>query len=111
MGDYMASLEKLMARDDVRYHSAHGAAIEKPRQLVRGMMGHRKQRERQILTLLEESPHAITDMVPKMYLDTPEVMYPAAARSVLAAIEYLVQRGELVSDAGVSMDASYQLAR
>jgi glyoxylase-like metal-dependent hydrolase (beta-lactamase superfamily II) len=45
MGDYMASLEKLMARDDVRYHSAHGAAILKPRQLVRGMIGHRRQRE------------------------------------------------------------------
>lgn len=27
MGDYMASLDKLMARDDVRYHSAHGARI------------------------------------------------------------------------------------
>ena len=39
MGDYLASLEKLMARDDVIYHSAHGDAITKPKQLVRGMIG------------------------------------------------------------------------
>ena len=38
MGDYMASLEKLQRRDDKIYHSAHGAAITKPKQLVRGIV-------------------------------------------------------------------------
>ena len=55
MGDYMASLEKLMQRQDKVYHSAHGAAITKPQQLVRGMIGHRRQRENQILRLLGQA--------------------------------------------------------
>jgi len=54
MGDYMASLDKLQARDDTIYYSAHGAPITKPKQLVRGMIGHRRQRENQILRLLSE---------------------------------------------------------
>ena len=49
MGDYMASLAKLYDREDRIYYAAHGAPALKPKQLVRGMIGHRKQRERQIL--------------------------------------------------------------
>ena len=59
MGDYMASLAKLYDRDDRIYYPAHGAPAEKPQQLVRGMIGHRRQRERQILKLLDTAPFAI----------------------------------------------------
>ena len=41
--------------------------------------------------------HIISEMVPKMYQGTPEFMHPAAARSVLAAVEYMIKR-VLVSD-------------
>ena len=54
MGDYMASLDKLRGRDDRIYYPAHGPAVTKPQQLVRGMIGHRMQRERQILKRLAE---------------------------------------------------------
>ena len=54
MGDYMASLDKLRERDDRIYYPAHGPAVTKPQQLVRGLIGHRMQRERQILKLLAE---------------------------------------------------------
>ena len=61
---------------------------------MQAFIEHRREREAQILACIGSGVGLITDMVPKMYLDTPEFMYPAAARSVLAAIEYLVQ-GEL----------------
>ena len=53
MSDYLASLQKLYERTDRIYYPAHGPVVENPRQLVRGMIGHRRQRERQILKLLE----------------------------------------------------------
>ena len=56
MGDYMDSLEKLKKRNDRIYYSAHGEPIKKPQQLVRGMISHRRQREKQIIRLLEDSP-------------------------------------------------------
>jgi glyoxylase-like metal-dependent hydrolase (beta-lactamase superfamily II) len=108
---YMVSLELLLERDDDVYWPTHGPAITDPKPHVRAFIEHRREREAQIVECVGSGVSLIADMVPRMYLETPEVMYPAAARSVLAAIEYLVQRGELVSDAGVSMDANYRLAR
>jgi len=93
MGDYMASLDKLMARDDVRYHSAHGAAIEKPRQLVRGMIGHRRQREAQILRLLGEAERPVSDFIPAMYKGLDPRLIPAAEMSVTAHLIDLEKRG------------------
>ena len=55
MADYMASLEKLHVRDDRIYYPAHGPAVDRPRQLVRGMLGHRRAREKQIMKLLQQA--------------------------------------------------------
>ena len=63
MADYMASLEKLYAREDRVYYPAHGPAVRNPRQLVRGMIGHRRQRERQIVRLLGQRPQSIAELV------------------------------------------------
>ncbi|MEP0391952.1 MAG: MBL fold metallo-hydrolase [Erythrobacter sp.] len=93
MGDYMTSLEKLQARDDKVYHSAHGAAITKPRQLVRGMIGHRRQREKQILRLMGERARTAADFVPDMYKGLDERLVGAARMSVTAHLLDLGKRG------------------
>jgi glyoxylase-like metal-dependent hydrolase (beta-lactamase superfamily II) len=92
MAAYMASLQKLQDRSDRIYYPAHGPAVEKPRQLVRGMMGHRRQRERQILNLVESGTGLIADMVPVMYKGVDKNLHPAAARSVLAHLIDLENR-------------------
>ena len=93
MADYMASLDKLYARDDRIYYPAHGPAVERPRQLVRGMAGHRRQRERQILRLLRDGPQKIQDLVPQMYAGVDRGLWPAAGQSVLAHLIDLERRG------------------
>lgn len=92
MAAYLASLQKLYDRTDRVYYPAHGPAVEKPRQLVRGMIGHRRQRERQILKLVEGGTARIADMVPVMYKGVDEKLHPAAARSVLAHLIDLENR-------------------
>jgi glyoxylase-like metal-dependent hydrolase (beta-lactamase superfamily II) len=99
MTAYMASLQLLQSRDDRVYYPAHGEAITKPRQLVRGMIGHRRQRENQILRLLEQGTGAIEQMVPLMYKSVDQQLWPAAGRSVLAHLIDLERRG-LVSRQG-----------
>lgn len=95
MAAYMASLDKLQAREDRTYYPAHGPAIGNPRQLVRGMIGHRRQRERQIEKLLGEGPQAIAAMVPRMYKGVSEYLWPAAGLSVLAHLIDLERRGRV----------------
>ncbi|MBI1404464.1 MAG: MBL fold metallo-hydrolase [Porphyrobacter sp.] len=98
MGAYMASLEKLLAREDRVYHSAHGEAITKPRQLVRGMIGHRRQRENQILRLLSESARPASGFIPDMYKGLDPRLVPAAEMSVTAHLIDLEKRGLAVHD-------------
>ena len=57
--------------------------------------GQVSRRERQILECINQGTSHILDMVPLMYSDTPELMYPAAARSVLAAMENLVRNQQV----------------
>ena len=96
MTAYMASLALLQERDDTIYLPAHGPPVEKPRLLVRGMIGHRRQRERQIKRLLEPGPARIEEMVPQMYKGVDERLWPAAGRSVLAHLIDMERKGLVV---------------
>ena len=99
MADYMASLQKLQARRDRIYYPAHGPAVEKPQQLLRGMLGHRMQRERQILRILAAGARPIAEIVAEGYPGLNPRLVPAAGRTVLAHLLNLERRG-LVSNSG-----------
>lgn len=98
MALYMQSLQKLHDRADRRLYPAHGPAVDKPRQLVRGMLGHRRQREAQILRLLGKGPQRIVEMVPAMYKGLDPRLTGAAGRSVLAHLVDLHSRGRVSVD-------------
>ena len=106
MSDYMRSMQRLLDRRDAIYYPAHGDPVDNPQRLVRGMMGHRKQREGQIIRFLERNGASeIPDMVAEMYKGVDPRLYPAAGRSVLAHLLDLDGRG-LASATG---DGRWQL--
>ncbi|MGN6277462.1 MAG: MBL fold metallo-hydrolase [Sphingomonas sp.] len=93
MADYLASLAKLMLRDDRVYYPAHGEQIDRPQRFVRSLIGHRKQREGQILRLLARGVGELPAMVDTMYVGIDPRLRPAAERSVLAHLIDLKRRG------------------
>ncbi len=93
MGAYMQSLDLLRRRGDRIFYPAHGPAVTKPAQLVRGMTGHRMQRERQILRLVGGQPRDIPDIVANAYPGLDQRLVPAAGGSVLAHLLDLQKRG------------------
>ena len=93
MAAYMRSMDLLRQRNDRVYYPAHGPAVTKPAQLVRGMIGHRMQRERQILKLIGEQPRDIPDIVAHAYPGLDQRLVPAAGGSVYAHLLDLQQRG------------------
>jgi glyoxylase-like metal-dependent hydrolase (beta-lactamase superfamily II) len=106
MAHYLESLERLMHRDeDELYFAAHGDPIERPQRFVRGLIGHRKQREGQILRLLGRDVGAIPDMVLQMYAGIDPKLHRAAGLSVLAHLIDLERRGIVSHD-----DALWSLA-
>lgn len=99
MAAYMASLEKLRQRQDRVYYPAHGPPVTNPQQYVRGLIGHRMQREKQILRLLGDKPRDIPDIVANAYPGLDPRLVPAAGGSVLAHLLDLEARG-LVESTG-----------
>ncbi len=99
MADYMASLDRLLERDDRTYYPAHGPAVEDPHAHVRRLIEHRRMRERQVLGQLERGEGRIPAMVAEMYAEIDKRLFPAAGRSVLAHLVDLERRG-LVREQG-----------
>jgi glyoxylase-like metal-dependent hydrolase (beta-lactamase superfamily II) len=93
MAAYMASLDKLRNRDDRIYYPAHGPPVTNPQQYVRGLIGHRMQREKQILSLVAEQPRTIPDIVTNAYPALDPRLVPAAGGSVFAHLLDLEKRG------------------
>lgn len=93
MAAYMQSLDKLRRRDDRIYYPAHGEPVTNPQQYVRHLMGHRLQRERQILKLVGERPRPIPDIVANAYPGLDRRLVVAAGGSVLAHLVDLERRG------------------
>ena len=98
MAAYMASLEKLRSRDDRVYYPAHGPPVTNPQQYVRSLIGHRMQRERQILKLVSQQPREIPDIVANAYPGLDSRLVTAAGGSVHAHLLDLQRRGLVVQD-------------
>ena len=109
MNSYMASLDLLLSRDDKIYWPTHGTSIDDPQNFVRAYITHRRGREAQIITRLEAGDETIRQMVATMYVDVDKRLHPAAALSVFAHIQDLVERGKVSCADKPSLDASYQL--
>jgi glyoxylase-like metal-dependent hydrolase (beta-lactamase superfamily II) len=93
MAAYMASLDKLRQRDDRIFYPAHGPPVTNPEQYVRHLMGHRMQREKQILTIVGEAPRAVPAIVASAYPGLDPRLVVAAGGSVLAHLLDLERRG------------------
>lgn len=110
MGDYVASLDKLIARGDRRYLPGHGGPVEDPIAFMRGLKAHRKMRERAILERLGGGDRTIPEIVAAIYREVDPRLHAAAGLSVLAHLEDLVARGVVVADDEVSADGVYRPA-
>jgi len=109
MGDYMASLEKLLARPESVYLPGHGGPVTGAHGFVRGIRSHRLMRERAILERLAAGDETIVEMVKVIYRTTSEKLHGAAALSVLAHLEALVERGSVLTDGPPLIAGRYRL--
>lgn len=108
MGDYMASLDRLIARGDRLLLPGHGGPVRTPRPFLRGLKAHRKMRERAILERIRAGDRTIPEIVRAIYRDTDPRLHRAAGLSVLAHLEDLVARGAVLADPAPAIDAHYE---
>ncbi|MBN9074187.1 MAG: MBL fold metallo-hydrolase [Rhizobiales bacterium] len=110
MADYMASLDKLLARTDTMMLPGHGGPVREPQAFLRGLKAHRRMRERAIVERVLAGDRRIADMVRTIYRTTDPRLHGAAALSVLAHLEDLVATGRVAVDGDVAIDSNFSPA-
>jgi glyoxylase-like metal-dependent hydrolase (beta-lactamase superfamily II) len=108
MSDYMASLDRLIAREDNVLLPGHGGPVSNPRAFMRGLKAHRKMRERAILERLRLGDRSIPEIVRNIYADTDPRLHGAAALSVLAHLEELVSKDAIETDGAPSIGGIFR---
>jgi ribonuclease/clavin/mitogillin len=96
LGDYMDSLNRLLALDLEAIYPAHGPVIHNPTEKIREYIAHRELRERQVLEALGGGPIEVMAIVKQIYVDVPEYLHPAAAGSVRSHLKKLGKEGRVV---------------
>ncbi|MBB3998802.1 MBL fold metallo-hydrolase [Aureimonas pseudogalii] len=110
MSDFMRSLDRLLERDDRQYLPGHGGPVERPQAFVRALKTHRRMREAAILERVRGGDRTIAQIVRQIYRGTDPKLHGAAALSVLAHLEDLVEKGVVVAETAVSLTAEYRPA-
>ncbi len=109
MTDYLASLDRIRARRFDTLWPTHGPPIRDVDAFVAAYAAHRQERIDQITTALRTGPARIRDLIPRLYVDVDPKLWPAASRSMLAAMIHLVRQGELVTEGPPGADSEYRL--
>lgn len=107
MSDYMTSLDRLLERQDTLYLPGHGGPVSDPQTFVRALRTHRRQREHAVLERIRKGDRLIPEMVKVIYAATDPRLHGAAALSVLAHIEDLVDKGLIATDGPPRLSGEY----
>jgi glyoxylase-like metal-dependent hydrolase (beta-lactamase superfamily II) len=101
MRPYQRTLERLRNEfgDAGRIYGGHGPVVEDPRAKIDEYIAHRKTREAELLYALRSGPMTIPQLVTAIYAMTPAVLWPAAARQLLAYLIALSEEGAVTAHA------------
>jgi len=107
MRDYMASLDRLAQRPERLLLPGHGPPVDDGRGRIEELRQHRLAREAAILARVRAGEAAIPAMVRSIYRDIDPALHPAAALSVLAHLELLVERGDVAAEGPARLDGRF----
>ena len=98
MGDYLASLERLLDEPVTTLFPAHGSPQGAAKRRIRALIEHRRAREAKVVEALAAAPRPIAELLEHAYADTPRELWPWAERSLLAHLLKLERDGRAQRD-------------
>jgi glyoxylase-like metal-dependent hydrolase (beta-lactamase superfamily II) len=112
MADYLKSLDVLLSRREDHYLPGHGAPVPSAHAYVKGLKTHRIMRERAILEQVANGVDSIGRIVSVLYRTVPEKLHGAAAMTVLAHLESLIEAGKVdCLDAEATLASRFVVAK
>jgi glyoxylase-like metal-dependent hydrolase (beta-lactamase superfamily II) len=103
--EFLDSCERLLARPESVYLSAHGAPITDPKGLVGAIVEHRQYRHAQVLDLVTGGVDSVPTLVERIYPGLDERLFKAARGTVLSHLLALSREGRVVFDGTASASA------
>jgi glyoxylase-like metal-dependent hydrolase (beta-lactamase superfamily II) len=107
--DFMASCLKLQGVPATCFHPGHGAPVLDPQARLAWLIGHRLQREAQILAALAAGPATARDVTAFVYKDLSPLLAKAAERNVLAHLIDLHGKSIVAATPGICEGAVFHL--
>lgn len=95
LSDYLRSLRRMRDLGPRTLYPGHGPAVFDGVRKLDEYLEHRAMREEQIVSALQDGLDTPERMVPAIYTDHAEELYPAAARSILAHLLKLEREGRV----------------
>lgn len=95
MRPYMQTLARLRTEFSQAQHiyGGHGPRVDDAQGKITEYIAHRELRQRELLDVLRMSPSTIPELVARIYGETRRVLWPAAARQMLAYLVPLEEEG------------------
>jgi ribonuclease/clavin/mitogillin len=109
LGDYMQSLERLLALAPRQIYPAHGPRIDGGVAKIEEYIAHRRERERQIVAALEAGLRDVPAIVRRIYVGYPESLFAAAGQSVTAHLSKLLRDGRVARSSAADGTAEWAL--
>ena len=101
MKAYLESLEDLKNTELNTLAPAHGNLIEKPLDVINGLIRHRLMRESKTLAGMKKAgPGTIEELTPVVYDDVPSALHPIARYSLQAHLEKLLKENRVAEHNG-----------
>lgn len=101
MGDYLASLRKVIALEQTHYLPAHGGPIVNGRGMAEALLAHRLGRNRQIVEAVAAGARSMRQLLGAVYPGLKPQVIPAALMTLAAHVEFLEAEGLLEVRRGV----------
>ena len=111
MGDYVASLERLIALGPRSLWPGHGAPVSEGPTRLQALLDHRHARDTAVLAALSPRPRTAEEMLDAIYTGLPVGLRGAARRNLLAHLVHLVRRGLAVPDGDLSEGVAFRCVR
>jgi glyoxylase-like metal-dependent hydrolase (beta-lactamase superfamily II) len=98
MGDYMATLRRLLSLNVGRIYPGHWNVIERGKEVIDSYLRHRIEREAAIVEAVAGGRTTIEELVDHVYSRTPAFLRQVAQLTALAHLELLDKKGAVARD-------------
>ena len=109
MTAYLASLERVRGGDFKTLWPTHGPPVTKVDPFIEAYIGHRLEREAQVLGAVQAGLVTIPQIVDRLYVGIDNRLKLAAAQSVLSHLIKLVREGRVACDGTPQLSSRYRL--